>query len=457
MKNRSQLLALASGSIACGLIFFSGCSRPERPIEFEPNLVHAMKYQIKEGVEMDQVSDDAFWIVDQYFGTPDDPKLPELITEDEDLAGLISQERLTKASGPADAPGRGLYRKHCVSCHGVTGNGRGVNAAISDPYPRDYRPGIFKFKSTERGSKPLREDLARSVRNGITGTTMLKIPELSEDDIQTLVDYVIYLSMRGEMERSLIDDAVGELDIEAGDRLVDTQLAARIFAGQRAAVESEFEAWEASSKPADDDEPTIPSELDLELYDESMGYVNDALEGIAFAWLEAEDDLVDVPEPPADIPVADSHEEFVALQQGDQAAALAASIKRGQEVFTGKVASCSKCHGATGRGDGQNKDYDDWTKDWTTRGSGIDPTDLDALTPMMARGAMPPKFARPRNFSEGVFRGGEAAEHLYRRIYEGIEGSPMPSSTFVPGDYEEVDIWHLINFIRSLKAPADQV
>ena len=65
--------------------------------------------------------------------------------------------------------------------------------------------------------------------------------------------------------------------------------------------------------------------------------------------------------------------------------------------------------------------------------------------------AMPPKNALPRNFSEGVFRGGQSAADLYRRISQGIEGSPMPASTFVPGEYEQDDIWNLINFVRSVK------
>ncbi|MEM6474332.1 MAG: cytochrome c, partial [Planctomycetota bacterium] len=194
---------------ASSLMVVGGCSRSTEiaKAEFEPNLVHAMKYQIKEGIPMEQASDDTFWLIDQFFGTPDEPKIPEVL-QDEDFEGLISRERLQKASGPEDAEGRGLYRKHCISCHGVTGNGRGELSAVSDPYPRDYRAGIFKYKSTERGSKPLREDLANSIRHGIAGTTMKVIPELSEEDIQALVDYVIYLSLRGELERSLIDEAI---------------------------------------------------------------------------------------------------------------------------------------------------------------------------------------------------------------------------------------------------------
>ncbi|MEM0926488.1 MAG: cytochrome c, partial [Planctomycetota bacterium] len=224
MNSRRPTMPFAALAVAATLLPFSGCgpSSERDSIEFEPNLVHAMKYQIKEGIETGQASDDAFWILEQYFGTPDEPRIPPTL-EEEDFAGLISLERLQRASGPESAEGRGLFRKHCVSCHGVTGNGRGELSAVSDPYPRDYRAGIFKFKSTKRGSKPLREDLANSIRHGIAGTTMKAIPELTEDDIQALVDYVIYLSLRGELERSLLDEAVFEGLLEDGIRIVNRE------------------------------------------------------------------------------------------------------------------------------------------------------------------------------------------------------------------------------------------
>ncbi|MFG0263296.1 MAG: c-type cytochrome, partial [Novipirellula sp. JB048] len=206
-------------------VALTGC-REEIPVTFEPNFVHAMKYQIQDNVPMDQASQDATWIVTKMFGTPDEPKLPEFVSEEEEFGELLDMDRLVRASGPADAEGRGLYRKHCALCHGVTGNGRGTTAAILNPYPRDYRMGVFKFKSTPLGSKPTREDLARLIRDGIPGTAMVKIPELSEEDIQALTEYVIYLSWRGEVERAVIDDAVLEgFDFEGGDRIIEPELA----------------------------------------------------------------------------------------------------------------------------------------------------------------------------------------------------------------------------------------
>lgn len=402
-------------------VFAAGCKREETPVTFEPNFVHAMKYQIKDNVSMDQASKDSMWVVTKMFGTPDEPKLPDFVAEEEDFAELLDLDRLVRASGPADAEGRGLYRKHCALCHGVTGNGRGTTAAILNPYPRDYRMGVFKFKSTPLSYKPTREDIARSIRNGIAGTAMVKIPELTEDDVQALTDYVIYLSWRGETERALIDDAVMEgVDFEGGERIIDPELA------------------------------NSSDEEEQELYEEQWEISEEIAMGIAESWLEAEDEVLEVPEPPSDFPVANSHKDFVKLSQGDQADALAKSVERGRELFLGKVASCSKCHGEKGLGNGQTTDYDEWTKDWTAR-IGIKPEDREALIPLLARGALPPINAVPRNFSEGLFHGGSESSDLYRRITQGIDGSPMPAATFVEGQFEKQDVWHLINFIRSLQ------
>ena len=343
-----------------------------------------MKYQIKEEIPMDQASADAFWIVETEFGTPDEPKLPALF-EEEDYQGLISLDKLQRAAGPV-GEGVGLYRKHCASCHGDTGNGRGVNAVVSNPYPRDYRLGIFKFKSTRRGAKPTRGDIARTIRHGIPGTTMKKIEELSEDDIDALTDYVIYLSIRGQLERTLIDDAVFELDLEV-DRIVEREFGQMLLDQGRESVEKNIEEWNSDAGPKSELAANLAEKLDL--YDESMEYATDLLAEIADAWFEAEEDVVEVPEPPADIPVSKSYEDYVALAQGDQADALTKSVARGREVFSGKVASCSKCHGEKGFGVmGKQMTMTIGRKTGRLR-VGLKPEDTDSLIPLMARGASP--------------------------------------------------------------------
>lgn len=418
---------------AAALTLLAGC-RQETPVAFEPNLVHATKYQIQQGLPMDQVVKDASWIVHEMFGTPDEPQIPEFkaLAEEEgaerveELRSIVSMDNLMRASGPADVDGRGLYRKHCAHCHGINGDGRGATSAVLVPYPRDYRKGVFKFKSTPRGSKPVREDIARLIREGITGTAMNKIPELSEDDIQALTDYVIYLSWKGELERTLIDNAVYDLDLEEGERIIDP--------ASRSGSEEEQESFRQSWLYAEEDASSI-----------------------AKAWIRAEDELIEVPDPPSEIPVAESYADFVSLSQGEQSAALIESIERGRELFIGKVATCSKCHGESGRGDGQTADFDDWTKEWTS-GIGLKPEDRDSLIPLLARGALLPVNANPRNFQLGVFHGGASSQDLYRRIMQGIDGSPMPAATFVEGEFEQRDVWHLINFIRSLQlAPGEEL
>ena len=525
MRHNSRTPAPAVRLVASVLLanVLIGCSQQEPPpAAFEPNLVHALKHEIKEGYSTAQASKDATWIVSNMFGSPDDPTLPSAITADEDLATVVSVDKLHLASGP-DVQGRGLYRKHCANCHGVTGNGRGETAAIINPYPRDYRMGVFKFKSTTRNAKPTHDDLVNLIANGIAGTPMKKIPELSEDDVSAITDYVIYLSMRGELERALIDDAVLELDLEGGDRVIDTQLgdwlraeshkrnpnghnpenysdpsykadqlvvkgeeidedlldlfrefkeqstlqrSDETLASELLDLEHFVSVYQELDKPLEGDdaeEPEQPSfseqaELFFEDYDYYQGsweIAEDFAAEIAESWLEAEDEVIEVPEPPADLPVAESYEQFVKLSESDQAESLAASVKRGQKLFVGKIASCSKCHGEKGLGNGQTNDYDDWTKDWTSR-IGLKPEEREKLIPLMARGALPPINALPRNFEEGIFRGGGSSKDLYRRVLVGIAGTPMPASTFVEGQFEQQDIWHLINFIRSLQKPTDE-
>ncbi|MDA8745082.1 cytochrome c [Rubripirellula amarantea] len=444
MKN-SRICMLALLLVATTI----GCNVQTEPMAaFEPNLVHAMKYQIQEEIPMAEAARDTHWLAGQMFGTPDDPKLPEVITEDEELASIVAMDNLVKASGPADAEGRGLYRKHCVVCHGITGNGRGPTAAVQVPYPRDYRMGVFKFKSTPRGSKPAKDDIAKLIKHGIGGTAMVKIPELTDSDIDALVDYVIYLSWRGELERQAIDIAIFDgLLGEEGDRIINSDLGNRLKSNP--SLRSELEAL--SEKDEDALTELDAQRLDaFEAYEEAWEYAEDYAVEIGESWLEAQDEVIEVPEPPADVPVAEDYADVLKLKSGEQAEAFLASVKRGQELFRGKVASCSKCHGETGMGDGQTNDYDDWTKDWTTR-IGLKPEDRESLIPLLARGAFEPRNALPRNFAEGVFRGGASSEDLYLRITQGIEGSPMPAATFVEGQFEEDDVWHLINYIRSLQ------
>lgn len=122
------------------------------------------------------------------------------------------------------AGGYALYRRHCLQCHGVTGDGEGPTAAFLIPRPRDYRRGIFKFTSTGVGAKPTRDDLRKTVRQGLPGTSMPAYETLmTVAEIEQVIDYVTFLSMRGEYEYRLIQEAK-DLDDAEPETLEDAIL-----------------------------------------------------------------------------------------------------------------------------------------------------------------------------------------------------------------------------------------
>ena len=130
------------------------------------------------------------------------PRAPRLLGDDQ--VSLADVKR-----------GAEVYARYCMQCHGNTGDGNGIAAQYMIPKPRDYRPGIFKFTSTTYGSKPLREDLLRTIRRGIRGTSMPSFSLLPAKDQETVVDYVLALTRRGELEAQLAEEAFLTESIEA--------------------------------------------------------------------------------------------------------------------------------------------------------------------------------------------------------------------------------------------------
>ncbi|MCL6501546.1 MAG: cytochrome c [Pirellulales bacterium] len=312
------------------------------------------------------------------FGTPDEPYVfPE--------SGLdIKKIRL--AAGPAQTVNsnvrRGLYRQHCVHCHGISGDGAGPTAVFLNPYPRDYRQGKFKFKSTEFAAKPTDADLLHTLTEGIPGTAMPSFKLLPLDEREALVEYVKYLSMRGEVELAM-----------ARYLFVD--------------------------------------EEDLEL---SRSTLVEFLAESAESWSSAAEHVVRPQTQPAHVAATDPAE---------KARLLAESIERGRKLFAGEKAACVKCHGPTGLGDSEDKLYDDWNKD-------KDPEKFGAEA---ATWVLPRQQLRPRNLRLGIYRGGRRPLDLFRRIYTGIYGGPMPGAGPSPGreaTLSEEEIWSVVDYIRSL-------
>ena len=135
---------------------------------------------------------------------------------------VLERDPATGKSVPIEG-GYALYRKHCLHCHGVFGAGDGPTAEFLYPRPRDYRPGIFKFTSTNpTNAKPSRADLRKTLLYGLHGTSMPGFEAtMTPSEIEQVIDYMTFLSMRGETETLLIDEATNADDKDAEAALAD--------------------------------------------------------------------------------------------------------------------------------------------------------------------------------------------------------------------------------------------
>jgi mono/diheme cytochrome c family protein len=381
-------------------VLAGGCGAP--PASFEPATVYIIRQEREAKTEIPapykgEIKD----TLAALFGTPDAPHVPRLA--DVEVGDVLDQNLLDIAAGPVkvteDGRPVGLYREHCAHCHGITGDGRGPTAAFLNPYPRDYRMGLFKFKSTAPiAERPAHEDLRRILINGIPGTAMPSFRLLEDRQIEALIHYVRYLSIRGEVERELIRRTAQDLDIEGGEHLVSLD--------------------ELGGAKSD----TLDGEL---------SEIKSIVGTVVGRWQDREAAVVQVEERP---PI------------GDRAAAIA----RGRELFYGKVANCFSCHGDSALGDGQTNLYDDWTKE-------IQPTEPELLEAYLDAGALEPRNLRPRNLREGVYRGGRRPIDIYWRIRIGIGGAEMPAAPMKtasdPPDkagLTEEDIWSLVEYVRQM-------
>lgn len=165
-----------------------------------------------------------------YFGSPDEPSVPS-----------ASTEQLEKLHAGAD-----LYQRNCIHCHGIAGGADGPTAPFLFPRPRDYRRGIFKWKSTTRNSKPTRADLVRIISEGAIGTSMPPFKLWPAEQIEQMVDYVVFLSKRGELERMILYTYLSE------DTMPDAAAIAQLYGDLEA-------AWKAADESVVEPEQTMPA------------------------------------------------------------------------------------------------------------------------------------------------------------------------------------------------------
>jgi mono/diheme cytochrome c family protein len=289
----------------------------------------------------------------------------------------------------AQQGGYRLYRNHCLHCHGVSGAGDGPTSTFLYPPPRDYRKGIFKFTSTRTLAKPTRDDLRRTIRNGLHGTSMPAFEALlSPAEIEQVIDYTIFLSMRGETELGLIDEAA-IADEKAEDPLPD-DLAKEI-------ASSVFNKWKAADEQVVN--PPVPRV------------------------------------PPTRESIMRGRELFARQNQS--------SVKL----------ECIECHGPQAKGNGPRfvaqEVFNDvvFGGDPSTQGARLekyDATTKDAWAKSLDDWKRP---LRPNNLNNGVYKGGRRPIDIYWRIAKGINGAKMPAHNET---IEPERIWDLVNFVLAL-------
>jgi mono/diheme cytochrome c family protein len=102
---------------------------------------------------------------------------------------------------PSGRPdGAALFVQYCAICHGMNGDGNGPAAPAVDPRPRDFRLGKYRLVSSGN-SIPFKQDIVRTIRNGMPGTSMPSWVQLPDEQIDALADYVWNISRKSERER----------------------------------------------------------------------------------------------------------------------------------------------------------------------------------------------------------------------------------------------------------------
>ncbi len=386
---------------------------------------------------------------------------------------VLERDPATRRMLPVEG-GYALYRKHCLHCHGVTGAGDGPTATFLYPRPRDYRPGIFKFTSTNpTNAKPTRDDLRKTLLYGLHGTSMPGFEAImNPSQIEQVIDYMTFLSIRGETERYLIEEVANAEDKDA--------------------------------------ETALPADL-----------VGEIVQKVTSSWKEAEAQVVNPP--------------VRRVPSGPESVARGRDLFLG--TVAGAQTECVKCHGVNGQGNGEafiepevfrDVVFRQWSLDQAVarlyqagrskaeadghakaapqadpagvarfladnpnlvallrkeRGLLAETPDpvfaakakADAIAPDLvaaARKLLPelddPAFRdflaskvdlwgkslddwqnplRPANLVEGTYKGGRRPIDLYWRLAKGINGAKMPAHSNILKDDQ---IWDVVNFVLAL-------
>ncbi len=384
---------------SCGL---SGCGQPPQAA-FAPNTQKLEPLLPEARVEVATA-------LKEYFGTPSDLVGWEKFPIDYGKADSQApeQHKNRQIAGWRLEEGRNLYMTHCLHCHGVAGDGNGPTAQFLNPRPRDYRQGKFKFKSTLGATgRPSRSDLVHILEQGIPGTYMPSFVLLGDEKLHLIVDYVRWLSIRGNMEIRLVEALITLNATESG-------------------VKQEIDnATEQKLQRADVIKSTMAS-----VKDELPGTIEEGATDLAEAWTTAE------------LP------ESVVTPKVKRTPPTKESLERGKKLFLSKVegkkTKCVDCHGPSGRGDGTSTE-----EFWPI--TDAKPPRKYEVPGLHDDWGHPQK---PRDLTRGVYRGGRRPIDIYRRIYSGITGTQMPG--FGGTILTDEEIWDVVNYVLSIPFDGEQ-
>jgi len=292
------------------------------------------------------------------------------------------------------AGGYALYRRNCLHCHGVSGAGDGPTAPFLFPAPRDYRKGIFKFTSTPSGARPHRDDLRRTISHGLHGTSMPAFHSLmTESEIEQVIDYVIFLTMRGETELALIE-AAGVTDDNDPDALSND-----VVKGE---VNNVFNKWKvAQTQVFNPPSPrTLPSR-------ESARRGRDLFLGRTAEKLECSG---------CHGPLAEGNGPSFVSQNVFNKVVFGGNPSERQDRLKAILAEKPK--------DEAGKLEDLWKKKSDDWGNPL----------------------RPANLNISRYKGGRRPIDIYYRIFKGINGAQMPGHASI----NDKQVWDLVNFVLAL-------
>lgn len=214
-------------------------------------------------------------------------------------AGVQAGDRVIIGPGEMLKRGRVLYAEHCQHCHGVSGDGNGPTARYLNPLPRDYRRAVFKFTSTGTTYRAQRGDLAHIIEEGIPGTYMPSFKLLKPEESTALVEYVLWLACRGEVELRRAQALATDYSLIA----------------------------------AKDDPPAARASF-AESFSQFAADFDDESTDIANKWTEA------------------NAPDAVVTPRASRTPSSPESIARGREIFRSASAKCATCHGEGAKGDG---------------------------------------------------------------------------------------------------------